>query len=142
MTKSTANSSPVCASKFLTWDEYWNLKSTTEGTFSITKPSVPPSGKLLNHLEVKNMVDASLDAWLTTGRFNSLFERKLKEFLGVNYVHTCNSGSSANLIAISALFSPLLGDKRIQPGDEIITCGSGFPTTVNPIIQNGAIPVS
>lgn len=122
-------------------DQYWKLKSSSEVTFSVEKPLVPPSGKLLNQNEVKNMVDASLDAWLTTGRFNSLFEQKLKEFLGVNYVHTCNSGSSANLIAISALFSPLLGDKRILPGDEIITCGSGFPTTVNPIIQNGAVPV-
>lgn len=87
------------------------------------------------------MVNASLDGWLTTGRFNQLFEKKLAEFIGVNYALTVNSGSSANLVAFSTLTSPKLGDRAIQRGDEVIGVAAGFPTTVNPIIQFGAIPV-
>jgi len=102
---------------------------------------VPASGKLLGAEELQNMVDAALDGWLTTGRFNDRFERRLSRFLGVKYVLTVNSGSSANLIAFSALTSPKLGDRAIAPGDEVIGVAAGFPTTVNPIIQFGAIPV-
>ena len=91
---------------------------------------IPPSGKVLGAQELKNMVDASLDAWLTTGRFNRAFEEKL-----------VNSGSSANLVAFSALTSPKLGERAIKKGDEVIGVAAGFPTTVNPIIQFGAIPV-
>jgi CDP-6-deoxy-D-xylo-4-hexulose-3-dehydrase len=91
--------------------------------------------------ELNYMVDASLDGWLTTGRFNHQFEVKLAEFLGVKHLITVNSGSSANLIAFSCLTSPRLGDKAIQPGDEVIAVAAGFPTTVNPILQFGAIPV-
>ena len=102
---------------------------------------IPPSGKVLGAQELKNMVDASLDAWLTTGRFNRAFEEKLAAFLGVTYCITVNSGSSANLVAFSALTSPKLGERAIKKGDEVIGVAAGFPTTVNPIIQFGAIPV-
>jgi len=102
---------------------------------------VPPSGKLLGAEELKYMVDASLDGWLTTGRFNTAFEKKLAQFIGVDHVITVNSGSSANLVAFSTLTSPRLGDRAIRKGDEVIGVAAGFPTTVNPIIQFGAIPV-
>jgi CDP-6-deoxy-D-xylo-4-hexulose-3-dehydrase len=105
------------------------------------KTPVPPSGKVLGAEEFVHAVDAALDGWLTTGRFNAAFERKLGEFLGLPFVLTCNSGSSANLLALTALSSPLLGAARLQPGDEVITAAAGFPTTVNPILQNGLIPV-
>jgi CDP-6-deoxy-D-xylo-4-hexulose-3-dehydrase len=102
---------------------------------------VPPSGKLLGEEEMQNMVAASLDAWLTTGRFNAEFEKKLAAFLGVNYCLSVNSGSSANLVAFTTLTSPKLGDRAIKKGDEVIGVAAGFPTTVNPIVQFGAIPV-
>jgi CDP-6-deoxy-D-xylo-4-hexulose-3-dehydrase len=102
---------------------------------------VPVSGKVIGALELKNMVEAALDGWLTTGRFNEQFEKKLANFLGVKCLLTVNSGSSANLIAFSTLTSPKLKERSIQKGDEVITVAAGFPTTVNPIIQFGAIPV-
>jgi len=102
---------------------------------------VPPSGKLLGAEELINMVDASLDGWLTTGRFNKEFETKLADYVGVKYALTVNSGSSANLVAFSTLTSPRLGSRAIKPRDEVITVAAGFPTTVNPAIQFGAIPV-
>jgi CDP-6-deoxy-D-xylo-4-hexulose-3-dehydrase len=102
---------------------------------------VPVSGKVIGNLELKNMVEASLDGWLTTGRFNEQFEKKLAHFLGVKCLLTVNSGSSANLIAFSTLTSPKLKERAIQKGDEVIAVAAGFPTTVNPIIQFGAIPV-
>ena len=102
---------------------------------------VPPSGKVLDSAELKNMVEASLDGWLTTGRFNTEFEKKLATFIGVKHLITVNSGSSANLVAFSTLTSPKLGDRAIQPGDEVIGVAAGFPTTVNPILQFGAVPV-
>ncbi|NHQ85987.1 lipopolysaccharide biosynthesis protein RfbH [Iodobacter sp. HSC-16F04] len=102
---------------------------------------VPPSGKVLDAAELKNMVEASLDGWLTTGRFNDAFEQRLSEYLGVKYVLTTNSGSSANLLAFSALTSHKLGARAIQPGDEVIGVAAGFPTSVNPILQFGAVPV-
>jgi CDP-6-deoxy-D-xylo-4-hexulose-3-dehydrase len=103
--------------------------------------SVAPAGKVIGASELKNMVEASLDGWLTTGRFNEQFEAKLAKVLGVNYVLTVNSGSSANLVAFSTLTSPKLGDRAIRPGDEVISVAAGFPTTVNPILQFGAVPV-
>ena len=102
---------------------------------------VPPSGKVIDAAELKNMVDASLDGWLTTGRFNSAFEKRLAEYMGVKFLISTNSGSSANLLAFSALTSPRLGDRAIKPGDEVIGVAAGFPTTVNPILQFGAVPV-
>lgn len=102
---------------------------------------IPASGKVFGAEEVCNAVDASLDFWLTTGRFNADFERKLAEFLGIRWAVTTNSGSSANLLAIAALTSPKLGDQALRPGDEVITVAAGFPTTVNPAVQHGLIPV-
>jgi len=102
---------------------------------------VPPSGKLLGEGELQNMVDAALDGWLTTGRFNADFEQKLAKFIGVKHLITVNSGSSANLVAFSTLTSPKLGERAIQKGDEVIGVAAGFPTTVNPILQFGAVPV-
>jgi CDP-6-deoxy-D-xylo-4-hexulose-3-dehydrase len=103
--------------------------------------AVPPSGKVIGAEELKNMVDASLDGWLTTGRFNAEFEKKLAAFIGVKHLITVNSGSSANLVAFNTLTSPTLGARAIQPGDEVIGVAAGFPTTVNPILQFGAVPV-
>lgn len=102
---------------------------------------IPPSGKVIGVRELQLMVEASLDGWLTTGRFNAEFEKKLAEFLGVKYLISVNSGSSANLVAFSTLTSPKLGDRAIRKGDEVIGVAAGFPTTVNPIVQFGAIPV-
>jgi len=103
--------------------------------------AVPPSGKLLDATELKYMVEASLDGWLTTGRFNTQFEKKLAAFIGVRHLITVNSGSSANLVAFSTLTSPKLGERAIRKGDEVIGVAAGFPTTVNPILQFGAVPV-
>jgi CDP-4-dehydro-6-deoxyglucose reductase, E1 len=102
---------------------------------------VPVSGKVMGAGELKNMVEASLDGWLTTGRFNAEFERRLAGYLGVKHLITVNSGSSANLVAFSALTSTRLGERAIKPGDEVISVAAGFPTTVNPILQFGAVPV-
>lgn len=102
---------------------------------------VPPSGKVIGAQELKNMVDASLDGWLTTGRFNAEFEKKLAAFIGIKHLITVNSGSSANLVAFNTLTSPKLGERAIQKGDEVIGVAAGFPTTVNPILQFGAVPV-
>lgn len=103
--------------------------------------AIPPSGKLLDAAELKNMVEASLDGWLTTGRFNAAFEKELAAFIGIKHLITVNSGSSANLVAFNTLTSPKLGDRAIQRGDEVIGVAAGFPTTVNPILQFGAVPV-
>ena len=102
---------------------------------------VPPSGKVIGAGELRNMVEASLDGWLTTGRFNDAFESRLAKYLGVAHVLTTNSGSSANLLAFSALTSPMLGERALKPGDEVISVAAGFPTTVNPILQHGCVPV-
>jgi CDP-6-deoxy-D-xylo-4-hexulose-3-dehydrase len=102
---------------------------------------IPPSGKVVGAPEMGLMVEASLDAWLTTGRFNAMFEARLAAYLGVKHLITVNSGSSANLVAFSTLTSPKLGDRAIRPGDEVIGVAAGFPTTVNPILQCGAVPV-
>ena len=103
--------------------------------------AVPVAGKVLDAADLRNLVDASLDCWLTTGRFAAQFERQLARFLDVRGVSLVNSGSSANLLAFSALTSPKLGDRALRPGDEVITVAAGFPTTVNPIIQNRCVPV-
>ena len=103
--------------------------------------AVPPSGKVLDAQELKYMVEASLDGWLTTGRLNAEFEKKLAKFIGINHLITVNSGSSANLVAFNALTSPKLGERAIKKGDEVIGVAAAFPTTVNPILQFGAVPV-
>lgn len=102
---------------------------------------VPVSGKVLGSREICNLVEASLDGWLTTGRFNDAFEKRLKTFLGAKHVLTVNSGSSANLLAVSALTSPKLKERALKPGDEVVTVAAAFPTTVNPIVQLGMVPV-
>lgn len=103
--------------------------------------SVPVSGKVFDAAEMTHLVDSALDFWLTTGRFAAEFEERFAKVMGVPAARLCNSGSSANLLALSALTSPVLGDRALQPGDEVITAASGFPTTVNPIYQNGLVPV-
>jgi len=109
--------------------------------FTPGESAVPVSGKVIGAKELQLMVEASLDGWLTTGRFNESFEQRLAAYLGVQHLITVNSGSSANLVAFSALTSPRLGDRAIKPGDEVIGVAAGFPTTVNPILQFGAVPV-
>ena len=103
--------------------------------------AVPVSGRVFDHADVQALVDSSLDFWLTAGRFSDEFERKFARRFGLRCARLVNSGSSANLLAVSVLTSPTLGDRRLNPGDEVITLAAGFPTTVNPIIQNRAIPV-
>jgi CDP-4-dehydro-6-deoxyglucose reductase, E1 len=103
--------------------------------------TIPVAGRVFDAADVSLLVDSALDFWLTTGRFAHQFEREFARFLGVRHAILCNSGSSANLLAISALTSPKLADRRLQPGDEVITVAAGFPTTINPIIQNDLIPV-
>lgn len=102
---------------------------------------VPVSGKVFDGHELDLLVDASLDFWLTTGRYAANFEQRFAQVMGVRHATLCNSGSSANLLAISALTSEKLRDRRLRPGDEVITVASGFPTTVNPILQNNLVPV-
>jgi CDP-6-deoxy-D-xylo-4-hexulose-3-dehydrase len=102
---------------------------------------IPVSGKVIGAGELKMMVEASLDGWLTAGRFNAKFEERLAKFIGVKHLITVNSGSSANLVAFSTLTSARLGERAIKPGDEVIGVAAGFPTTVNPILQFGAVPV-
>ena len=109
--------------------------------FAKGETPIPASGKVIDKSELKLMTEACLDGWLTTGRFNHEFEKQLAHYLGVKHLITTNSGSSANLLAFSALTSSELGDRAIRPGDEVITVAGGFPTTVNPIILNQAIPV-
>lgn len=103
--------------------------------------AVPPAGRVLDAEAYVAMVDAALDGWLTTGRFNDEFERLIAERIGVKRALTTNSGSSANLLALSALTSPLLEERALKPGDEVVTAAAGFPTTINPILQNGLVPV-
>ena len=105
------------------------------------KTVIPPAGKVIGAKEMEFMVEASLDGWLTTGHFNDKFEARLAQFIGVKYLLTVNSGSSANLVAFNTLTSPKLGARAILPGDEVIGVAAGFPTTVNPILQFGAVPV-
>lgn len=110
-------------------------------TFEPGGTVIPPSGKVIGAAEMQLMVEAALDGWLTTGRFNEEFQRQLAEFIGVEYLITVNSGSSANLVAFSTLTSPKLRERAIKKGDEVIGVAAGFPTTVNPIVQFGAVPV-
>src|ERR1700723_436616 len=120
--------------------QYW-LESSPQGDFIPGVSPVPVSGKVIDASDVSAVVDSALDGWFTTGRFAKEFERKLAKFLGVRSASLVNSGSSANLVALSALTSPKLGDRRLNPGDEVITLAAGFPTTVNPIFQNRLVPV-
>jgi CDP-6-deoxy-D-xylo-4-hexulose-3-dehydrase len=112
-----------------------------ETTFVPGETPVPVSGRVFDAVEVTELVDSALDFWLTTGRFAARFEREFAAFMQVRHSILVNSGSSANLVALSALTSEKLDDRRLRPGDEVITTAAAFPTTVNPIIQNGLVPV-
>ena len=121
-------------------NEFYEAEFGANG-FTRGESPVRVSGKVFDADELLNLVDSSLDFWLTTGRYAQRFERELARTLGVRHALLCNSGSSANLLALTALTSPKLGDRRLQPGDEVITVAAGFPTTVNPIVLNGLVPV-
>lgn len=121
-------------------EEYYKAK-IDEGKLITINKKINYAGRVYDEKEIINLIDASLEFWLTAGRYTKEFEGRLAGFLGIKYCYTCNSGSSANLLAFMSLTSPLLGDRSILPGDEIITVAAGFPTTVAPIIQYGAIPV-
>ena len=109
--------------------------------FDPARPEAPVSGRVYDASDMRMLVDSALDFWLTTGRYNDAFEKRLAARVGATHALTVNSGSSANLVAFSALTSPRLKARQIRPGDEVITCATGFPTTVNPILQAGAVPV-
>jgi CDP-4-dehydro-6-deoxyglucose reductase, E1 len=113
----------------------------TPPEFQAGTTPVPVSGKVIGEDEMANLINSCLDFWLTTGDFNKKFEQQMRSVVGRKNVVTCNSGSSANLLALTSLTSPLLGSKALKPGDEVITCATGFPTTVNPILNNNLVPV-
>lgn len=121
-------------------EEYYD-EAFKEKSFIPGESSVPVSGKVFDYREMQFITDSALDAWFTTGKFNTEFEKQLARYINVRTAITVNSGSSANLVAFSVLTSDELGDDAIKPGDEVITVAASFPTTVNPIIQYGAIPV-
>ena len=120
--------------------EYYQAKFA-KPEFVPGKSKVNYAGRVFDEKEMINAVNASLDFWLTEGRYSEQFSEKIADFLGVEHVLLTNSGSSANLLAFSALTSEKLGDKRLKPGDEVISVAAGFPATVTPIIQYGLIPV-
>jgi CDP-6-deoxy-D-xylo-4-hexulose-3-dehydrase len=117
------------------------VESSAANDFIPGVSPVPVSGKVIDGADISAVVDSALDGWFTTGRFAETFERNLARFVGVRSASLVNSGSSANLVALSALTSPKLGDRQMRPGDEVITVAAGFPTTVNPIFQNRLVPV-
>jgi len=121
--------------------ELFRLRKESTSQFIPGSSLVPYAGRVFDQDEMITLVDASLDFWLTTGRFAEQFEKDLAAFLGVRFCLLTNSGSSANLLALTALTSGKLGEKRLKPGDEVITTACGFPTTLNPIIQNNLVPV-
>ncbi len=121
--------------------DYYAAKWGQAESFIPGKARVPVSGKVFDADDLASLVDSSLDFWLTTGRFADAFEEQFARFMGTRYAILTNSGSSANLLALSALTARELGERRLKPGDEVLTVAVGFPTTVNPIIQNGLVPV-
>jgi CDP-6-deoxy-D-xylo-4-hexulose-3-dehydrase len=125
---------------FVSVAEFYQFKFANR-SFLPGQTYIPVSGKVFDDQELVKLVDSSLDFWLTTGRYAAEFEAKFAEWMGVKHCLLVNSGSSANLVALSALTSPKLGEKRLKPGDEVITVAAGFPTTVNPIFQNRLVPV-
>jgi CDP-6-deoxy-D-xylo-4-hexulose-3-dehydrase len=122
-------------------NEFHQLREQSQEVFIPGTSHIPYAGRVYDEKELISLVDASLDFWLTTGRYAEQFEKALADFLGVKYCLLTNSGSSANLLAVSALTSPKLGEKRLKAGDEVITTACGFPSTLNPIIQNNLVPV-
>lgn len=120
--------------------EYYKL-AHNQNKFILNQSTIPVSGKVFSEMDLQMLVSSSLDFWLTSGRFNEEFEKQLAQFLNINFVLTTNSGSSANLLALTALTSEQLGERALKQGDEVITVAAGFPTTVNPILQNNLKPV-
>ena len=120
--------------------KYYKL-AHNQNEFILNQSTIPVSGKVFSEMDLQMLVSSSLDFWLTSGRFNNKFEKQLAEFLNVNFVLTTNSGSSANLLALTTLTSEQLGERALKSGDEVITVAAGFPTTVNPILQNNLKPV-
>ncbi len=118
------------------YDEAFGEKSFVPG-----QTQVPVSGRVFDAADIQSLVDSALDFWLTAGRFAGQFESEFARFCGVGHALLVNSGSAANLLALSSLTSPKLGARRLVPGDEVITIAAGFPTTVNPVVQNGLVPV-
>lgn len=120
--------------------KYSKVLQSNDEKFLPGKTPVPVSGKVLDQQDIEYMIEASLEGWITTGEFNKKFEKKICEKIGAKLAITVCSGSAANLVAFSTLCSPKLGDRQIKPGDEVLTVAASFPTTVNPIIQNGCVP--
>jgi CDP-6-deoxy-D-xylo-4-hexulose-3-dehydrase len=131
----------VLRQEILTATKEFAKRSLEEKEFTPGESPVPVSGKVLSSEDFVSLVDSSLDGWLTAGRYTKIFERQLADFVGARSALFVNSGSSANLCALSGLTSPKLGERALKPGDEVLTVAMGFPTTVNPIIQNGLKPV-
>ena len=127
--------------KILALVEEYHALAHAPKPFDVTRSPAPVSGRVYAAADMRNLVDSALDFWLTTGRFNDAFEDRLAERLGAQFAMTVNSGSSANLVALSALTSPKLRDRQLKPGDEVITAATGFPTTVNPLLTQGLVPV-
>ena len=119
----------------------YQAKALTPKPFIAGESPVQVSGRVFDSAEVVSLVDSALDFWLTTGRFADEFEQNFAKFMGMRHAMLCNSGSSANLLALTSLTSPKLKERQLKPGDEVITVAAGFPTTVNPIIQSGLVPV-
>jgi len=119
----------------------YHKEAFPEKAFLPGESAVPVSGRVFDDKDMFSLIESGLDFWLTAGRFADMFEFKFAKFLGVRDARLVNSGSSANLVAVSALTSPTLGDRQLKPGDEVITVAAGFPTTLNPILQNGLVPV-
>ena len=120
--------------------EYYDLVHTPAPFFP-GRSAAPVNGRVFDASDIRSLVDSALEFWLTTGRFNAEFQQRLAARIGVRYALTTNSGSSANLLAFSALTSPLLGERRLEAGAEVITAAAGFPTTVNPALMAGMVPV-
>ena len=121
-------------------EEYCSTFHNKKGPFK-EGDRIPYESRVYDHHEMVNLVDSALEFWLTSGRFTDEFEKKLADYLGIRFCSLVNSGSSANLVAFMTLTSPLLGERRVKRGDEVITVACGFPTTVAPVLQYGAVPV-
>ena len=141
MEKGLSNEAEELRQEILGLVARYQAKALTPKPFVAGETPVQVSGRVFDSAEVVSLVDSALDFWLTTGRFAEEFEQNFAKFMGMRHAMLCNSGSSANLLALASLTSPKLGDRQLKPGDEVITVAAGFPTTVNPIIQSGLVPV-
>jgi CDP-6-deoxy-D-xylo-4-hexulose-3-dehydrase len=132
---------PILRKRILDLVAEYHAAAFAQGEFVAGATPVPVAGRVFDEAELQLLTEAALDFWLTTGRFAAQFEEELARWFGLRHAILVNSGSSANLLAVSCLTSPTLGDRRLRTGDEVITVAAGFPTTVNPIVQNGLVPV-